>query len=137
MPTPDLGCRTNSTNINTTTMQGNRSTTPSGMEMLELPFNRNGRRKKASLELVFALVLTSAMVGICGDDGIRFITLWTKPILCCSARACWEARIGGGCLPRNRQSALQQSSYYKGYSESQGRVQDGTFNRTYRWYRRL
>jgi hypothetical protein len=30
-----------------TTMQGNKMTTPSGTEMLELPFNLSGRRKKA------------------------------------------------------------------------------------------
>lgn len=80
IPTPDLGCRTNSTKIKTTTMQGNNSTTPRGIEMLELPFNLNGRLKNASLELVFALVLTSSMDGRFGDEGMRFRTLCTNPI---------------------------------------------------------
>lgn len=32
------------------TMHGNRRTTPSGIENFELPLNRNGRRKNASLD---------------------------------------------------------------------------------------
>lgn len=48
--------------------------------MLELPFNLNGRLKNASLELVFALVLTSSMDGRFGDEGMRFRTLCTNPI---------------------------------------------------------
>ncbi len=43
----ELGCLTKSTNIRMTTMHGKRITTPSGTEMLEFPFNRSGRRKKA------------------------------------------------------------------------------------------
>lgn len=43
--------------------------------MLELPFNRNGRRKNANLELVFALVLTSSSEGRGGEAGIRLRTL--------------------------------------------------------------
>jgi len=62
-------------------MQGKSSTTPKGMEMLELPFNRKGRLKNANLELVFALDLTSSMEGRFGDEGIRFSTLCTKPIV--------------------------------------------------------
>jgi len=81
MPTPDLGCRTNSTRINTTTIQGNRSTTPKGMEMLELPFNRSGRRKKANLDVTFAFDLTSSIEGRLGDEGMRFRTLCTNPIV--------------------------------------------------------
>lgn len=50
------------------------------MEMLELPFNLKGRLKNASLELDFAFVLTSSMIGRFGDVGMRFSTLWTKPI---------------------------------------------------------
>ena len=81
IPTPDLGCRTKSTNINTTTMHGNRRTTPRGIEMLELPFNLNGRRKNANLEPVFGLVLTSSRGGVGWDeDGILLRTLCTKPI---------------------------------------------------------
>ena len=80
MPTPDLGCRTNSTNINTTTMQGNNRTTPRGMEMLELPFNRRGRRKNANLEVALALVLTPFIDGRLGVEGMRFMTLCTNSI---------------------------------------------------------
>jgi hypothetical protein len=80
MPTPDLGCRTNSTKINTTTIQGNNNTTPSGMEMLELPFNLSGRLKKASLELTLDLVFCPSTIGRFGDVGRRFSTLCTKPM---------------------------------------------------------
>ena len=90
IPTPDLGCRTKSTNINTTTMHGNRRTTPRGIEMLELPFNLNGRRKNASLELVFGLVLTSSRGGVgCDEDGILLRTLCTKPIGPDVFAVCW------------------------------------------------
>jgi hypothetical protein len=80
MPTPDLGCRTNSTKINTTTMQGNSSTTPRGIEMLELPFNLRGRLKNASLEVTFVFVFASSIEGRFGDEGSRFRTLCKKPI---------------------------------------------------------
>jgi hypothetical protein len=80
MPTPDLGWRTKSTRINTTTIHGKRSTTPSGIEMLELPFKRSGRRKKANLEEAFDFVLTSSTDGRLGAEGKRFRTLCTKPI---------------------------------------------------------
>jgi hypothetical protein len=79
MPTPDLGCLTNSTKINTTTMQGNKSTTPKGIEMLEFPLNLSGLRKKASLEVTFVF-LTSSIEGRLGDEGRRFRTLCTNPI---------------------------------------------------------
>jgi hypothetical protein len=80
IPTPDLGCRTNSTNINTTTIHGNSRTTPSGMEMLELPFNLNGLRKNANLEEALFFVLPSSIEGRSGVVGSRFQTLCTKPI---------------------------------------------------------
>ena len=82
-PPPDLWCRTNSSKINSTTMQGNNSTTPSGIDMLELPFNRSGRRKKASLDdgLDFPFIFESSSVGRSADDGRRFMILCTKPIL--------------------------------------------------------
>lgn len=79
MPTPDLGCLTNSTKINTTTMQGNKRTTPSGIEMLELPRNLRGRRKNASLDVIFPFALTSSIKGRFGDEG-SFRTLCMKPI---------------------------------------------------------
>jgi hypothetical protein len=90
MPTPDLGCRTNSTKISTTTMQGNNRTTPRGIEMLELPFNLSGRRKNANLEWTFVFVLTSSMEGRLREDGIRFITLCTNPIAAVAMWIVWE-----------------------------------------------
>jgi hypothetical protein len=89
MPTPDLGCLTNSTKINTTTMQGNNRTTPRGIEMLELPFNRSGRRKNANLEVTFVFVLTSSIEGRSGDAGMRFSTLCTNPIDTVACVVCW------------------------------------------------
>lgn len=74
IPTPDLGWRTKSTKINTTTIHGNNRTTPSGIEMLELPFNRSGRLKNANLDVVFGFSFTSSN-GNCVDEGMRFITL--------------------------------------------------------------
>ena len=79
MPTPDLGCLTNSTNINTTTMHGNKRTTPRGIEMLELTRSRNGRLKNASLEVIF-FDFFSSTEGRLGEAGRRFSTLCTKPI---------------------------------------------------------
>ena len=81
MPTPDLGCRTNSTNINTTTIHGNSRTTPNGIEMLELPFNLSGRLKKANLEDPLLLDFPSSVEGRSGAVGNRFQTLCTKPIV--------------------------------------------------------
>lgn len=83
IPTGDEGCRTNSTKISTTTMHGNSRTTPRGMEMLELPFNRSGRRKNASLDVTFffeELSFTSSITGSGGAEGILLRTLCTKPI---------------------------------------------------------
>lgn len=81
MPTPELGCRAKSTNINTTTMQGKSKTTPSGMDMLELPFNLSGLLKKASREVFLGFDLLSSIWGSSGAVGIRFHTLCTKPIV--------------------------------------------------------
>jgi len=80
MPTPDLGCLTNSTKIKTTTMHGNKRTTPNGIAMLELPLNLSGRRKKANLEVCLGFILTSSITGRLGAEGKRFQTLCTKPI---------------------------------------------------------
>jgi hypothetical protein len=78
---PDLGWRTIITNIMITTIQGNKSTTPRGIEMFELRRNRSGRLKKAHLGDTFlAFFLTSSSDGMLGDGGKRFITLCTKPI---------------------------------------------------------
>lgn len=61
-------------------MQGNNRTTPSGIDILELPLNLSGRRKNAHLEVVLALVLTSSIEGRLGDVGIRLMTLCTNSI---------------------------------------------------------
>jgi|SRR6266536_839205 len=105
MPTPDLGCRTNSTKINTTTIHGNSSTTPRGIEMLELPFNRSGLWKNASLDVTLFFDLPSSIVGRFGDEGKRFSALCMNPIDTMAFVARWgQARIGGELLPRDRQS---------------------------------
>lgn len=97
IPTPDLGWRTKSTKINTTTIHGKSKTTPRGIDMLELPFNLRGRRKKANLEFVFDLVLTSSIVGRGGDVGSLFITLCTKPMVAIflSSNSWEDSRLGG------------------------------------------
>ena len=46
----DAGCLTKSTSIRMTTMPGKSTTTPKGTEMLELPLNLRGLRKKARRE---------------------------------------------------------------------------------------
>jgi hypothetical protein len=93
MLTPDLGCRTNRTNINTTTIQGNSRTTPRGIEMLELPFNRSGRRKKANLDEIFVFFLTSSKEGRFGDEGRRFKALCTKPIDTIASAVRWGTSL--------------------------------------------
>lgn len=80
MPTPDLGWRTNMISIKTTTRQGNRSTTPKGMEKVELPFKRIGLLKNAHLGDAFVFFFTSSSEGRGGDAGMRFKTRCTKPI---------------------------------------------------------
>lgn len=59
-------------------MHGNKSTTPSGMEMRELSFSRMRRLKKAiDLGDIFsALLERPSRVGIFCVEGIRFRTLW-------------------------------------------------------------
>lgn len=46
----EFGCLTKRMRIRMTTMRGNNMTTPSGMEMAELPLKRSGLRKKARRE---------------------------------------------------------------------------------------
>lgn len=80
IPTADLGCRTKSTKINTTTIHGNNRTTPSGIDMLELPFNRSGRLKNANLDVTFGFSFPSSS-GDFADRGMRCIILCTKSIV--------------------------------------------------------
>lgn len=46
-----------------TTIHGNSRTTPRGIEIFELPFNRNGRLKNANLDVVFVFDLDSSITG--------------------------------------------------------------------------
>lgn len=65
----ELGCLTNRTSMRITTMHGNRTTTPRGTDILELPFNLRGLRKKARREVIpldFAFVFSS-LVGRCEE----------------------------------------------------------------------
>lgn len=107
MPTPDLGCLTNSTNINNTTMHGNKSTTPRGIEMLELPRNRNGRRKNANLEVAFVFVFTSSNEGRFGDEGRRFQTLCTNPIDAVVFAVCSKRLVKGDSVAPARQWSVR------------------------------
>lgn len=107
MPTPDLGCRTNSTKINTRTIQGNSRTTPRGIEILELPLNRSGRRKKANLDEALVFVLTSSKDGILGVEGRRFSALCMNPIDTISSTSVGEAAYKGLDLPRVVNVVLQ------------------------------
>lgn len=43
----EFGCLTKSMRIRITTMSGKMMTTPMGIEMVEFPLRRKGRRKKA------------------------------------------------------------------------------------------
>jgi hypothetical protein len=122
MPTPDLGCRTNSTKINTTTMQGNNRTTPRGIEMLELPLNRNGRRKNANLDVTFVFSLTSSMKGRLGDEGMCFRTLWMNPMdAAVFVVASWAKSIKGfngeSCRRKSLLEVSNGREYYNMYSE--------------------
>jgi len=80
MLTPDFVWRANVTKINIITRAGNKRTTPRGIDMLELPFNRNGLLKNAHLGEAFVLIFTSSSDGRFGDLGSLFITLCTNPI---------------------------------------------------------
>jgi hypothetical protein len=74
----DEGCFTNSTRMKMTTMQGNNNTTPRGMDILEFPRSRNGRRKKAKpgAALIFSFMGSWAVM-----DGTRLMALRTTSIV--------------------------------------------------------
>lgn len=81
MPPVEEGCRTTSTSMSIITIQGKRSTAPSGIDIFELPFSRIRRRKKASLgDRRSVSPERSLREGRFGDDGIRFKIFWTSPI---------------------------------------------------------
>lgn len=77
------GCRTTRTSINISTMHGNKSTKPKGMEMRELSLRRIRRRKKAMErgDIFSALFERPSSVGMFCVEGIRFLTFWMKSIV--------------------------------------------------------
>ena len=79
--TGEDGCRTMRRRIRAMTMHGNRRTTPSGIEMDELPRMRIRRRKKASRgEMRSRWREMSSREGRLGDDGMRLTRSCTRPI---------------------------------------------------------
>jgi len=88
----EAGCLTNRTSMKTTTMHGKTSTTPSGMDMLELPFNRKGRLKNASLDEFLLFVFNSTIVGILGGVGRRLRARRTTSMTAGGAAAAEEER---------------------------------------------
>lgn len=81
------GCRTTNKIMSIMTIQGNKSTAPSGTEIFELPFSRMRLLKKDSLgvDRSFSL-LRSAREGRAAVEGIRFVRPCMKPILATSPR---------------------------------------------------
>lgn len=66
----------------TMTKQGNRRTTPRGIEILELPRRRNGRPRKANLFLLFCRI--SFTVGSVEGVGTLFMVLRTASMIACA-----------------------------------------------------
>jgi hypothetical protein len=69
--------------MNTTTIHGNRRTTPRGTDIVEFPFNRKGRRKNSSLDASVCFLFdrnSSFSSGSEGSAGRRFSTLLTTSI---------------------------------------------------------
>jgi hypothetical protein len=69
--------------MNTTTIHGESRTTPKGIEMLELPFKRSGRRKNVSLDVILFFdpdCEESSFNGRAGTEGRRFSALLTTSI---------------------------------------------------------
>jgi len=105
IPTPDFGCLTNNTSIKTITIHGNKSTTPSGMDMLELPFILSGFLKNARLleEAAFRMVFVvfSSIEGSSSGLGPRRHTLCTKLIIMSTAANCGERSDKGASCKGN------------------------------------
>lgn len=63
------------------TMHGKRRTAPRGMEIEELPFSRIRRRKNANLGAIRSFCRDrSSREGKLGEEGIRFMRFFTRPI---------------------------------------------------------
>lgn len=80
--------------INIITMSGNKSTAPSGIDILEFPFKRIRLLKKANLGDNLSLCrLIFSSDGRLGDEGIRFTSLCTNPIDATRESAALEAGL--------------------------------------------
>ena len=85
-----FGCRTKRTSIKTITIHGKRSTTLSGIEMEELPFNLIRRRKKDNRGVIRSF---STRVGRFGEEGIRFTRFCTSPMAAVFPRPCFSRDV--------------------------------------------
>lgn len=74
------GCFTTSIKMRSTTIVGNRSTNPSGIEIEELPFNRIRRRSIDSSGRTLDFSFQSSLEDMLGDPGNCFHRLWAKPM---------------------------------------------------------
>lgn len=75
------GCRTTRTSIKIITISGNKSTTPNGIDIFELPFKRILLLKNANLGKIRSFRrLISSRDGRLGEEGIRFANFCTSPI---------------------------------------------------------
>ena len=99
IPGPE-GCRTNMMSISITTIKGNSNTTPSGMEIFELPFNRIRRRKKANLGesfcCCFASISAPGILSRLLADGSRKVRPEKYPIFWVSGMEGYDS--AGGVL---------------------------------------
>jgi hypothetical protein len=78
-----------------TTIQGKRSTTPSGTEMVELPFNRKGLRKNSSLDASVCFLFAVGKVSCFSNDigsgeGMRFIARRTTSMIAVYMLSVWR-----------------------------------------------
>lgn len=100
------GCRKSSTHINIITRQGNSSTRPSGIETVELPFNRILLLKNPEGTLgVMRSAFSDQVEGKGGGEGMRFVRFCAKPIGAVNAS---RARQATPCavLPPDRASLV-------------------------------
>ena len=106
------GCRTTRTKINIITIQGNKSTAPSGMDIFEFPFKRIRRRKKASPGDIRSFCRerspkegSFSREGRFGDEGILFAIFCTNPIYAAIHEMCYEGATIMYCTVVGRDAA--------------------------------
>jgi hypothetical protein len=100
------GCLTKRKRMNTTTMHGNRSTKPSGIEMDEFPFSRIRRRKNDNRGKVRPFsFLKSSRDGMFGVEGIRLTSPCTKPMVESVTSVDTHATFSPGQLVKGRRSS--------------------------------